>query len=324
LKTTRNGLSAAALARVCDAIAPGGRVLRARPLRGGLSASVHLVLVEAANGARGSVVVRRYGEYWQRVDAGAWEREFRLLTALAESSFPAPRPLLLDAAGGPFGAPTVVMSRLPGRPQLAPRNLDDYLGQIARMLAALHALPTAGLEFLPDQRAMIDRNLGLGPEAADAPELPQGTTYELELQRAVRVEVLAEWARVSQTEPHRVLVHGDFWPGNLLWLRRRLVGVVDWEQPRLGDPAKDVATCRGDLSVLFGPAAADAFTRHYEQASGRTLTNMRFWDLFVSTWAVPEIPDWWGSYRILGRTDLPLEVARARIDNFARAALARG
>jgi hypothetical protein len=26
--------------------------------------------------------------------------------------------------------------------------------------------------------------------------------------------------------------------------------VVDWEQPRLGDPAKDVATCRGDLTIV--------------------------------------------------------------------------
>jgi acyl-coenzyme A synthetase/AMP-(fatty) acid ligase len=49
---------------------------------------------------------------------------------------------------------------------------------------------------------------------------------------------------------------------------------------------------------------------------------MRFWDLFVSTWAVPEMPDWLGSYHVLGRQDLTLEVARERIGNFARAALA--
>ena len=41
---------------------------------------------------------------------------------------------------------------------------------------------------------------------------------------------------------HRTLVHGDYWPGNLLWQRGRLTGVVDWEEPRLGDPSRDVAT----------------------------------------------------------------------------------
>ena len=113
-----------------------------------------------------------------------------------------------------------------------------------------------------------------------------------------------------------VLVHGDYWPGNLLWLRGRLVGVVDWEQPRLGDPAKDVATCRGDLCVMFGQDAADAFAARYEAASGQALQNMRFWDLFISTWAVPEMPEWAGAYRILGRKDLTTEVAPERIRNF--------
>ena len=309
------GLSAAALARVCDAIAPGGRVVRVRPLRGGISSSVHLVQVETDDGARHGVVVRRYGEYSQRIDPPACAREFKLLTALADTSFPAPRPLLLDAEGGPFGAPTVVMSRLPGRPLLAPRDLDRYLEQMARTLAELHALPIAGLEFLRDQRAMVDRNLASDRDTHGDP-----------LQQAVLDAVLAEWDNVSQSERRRVLVHGDYWPGNVLFLRGRLVGVVDWEQPRLGDPAKDVATCRGDLCVMFGQDAADAFAARYEAASGQALQNMRFWDLFISTWAVPEMPEWAGAYRILGRKDLTLEVANERIRNFARTALenARG
>ena len=62
------------------------------------------------------------------------------------------------------------------------------------------------------------------------------------------------WRRVSQLPERRALVHGDYWPGNLLWRRGRLIGVIDWEQPRLGDPTKDVATCRGDLNILFGSA----------------------------------------------------------------------
>lgn len=308
--SARNGLSAAALERVRAAVAPGGRVVRVRPLRGGLSSSVHLVRLTDEGGQRHAVVVRRYGEYWQRVDPAACGREFKLLTALAETTFPAPRPLLLDAEGGPFGAPTVVMTRLPGRPLLAPRNLDDYLRQMARTLAELHALPTQGLGFLPDQRAMVDRNLSADYETHGDP-----------LRQAIRAAALAEWQRVAPTELENILVHGDYWPGNQLWLRGRLVGVVDWEQPRLGNPAKDVATCRADLWVMFGQAAADAFVSHYAQASGRTLKNMRFWNLFVSTWAVPEMPQWVGAYQVLGRPDLTVELGCARIAEFARAAL---
>jgi aminoglycoside phosphotransferase (APT) family kinase protein len=303
----RQGLRAAALERVRELVAPGGRVSRVRPLRGGISSSVHLVQLTTDAGVRQAVVVRRYGEYWQRTDPAACEREFRLLGVLAQSGFPAPRPLLLDAEGGPFGAPTVIMSRLPGRPSLSPRDRDGYLRQMADTLARLHALPTEHMEFLPDQRRIVERTVAAEYEGDDP------------LQREINQALRAPWPRVAH-EP-RVLVHGDYWPGNLLWLRGRLVGVVDWEQPRLGAPGKDIATCRGDLWVLFGPEAADAFVSYYEEAAQRTVSDMSFWDVLISTWAVREMDAWVEAYQILGRPDLTPEVARGRIRAFARAAL---
>jgi aminoglycoside phosphotransferase (APT) family kinase protein len=295
---------------VCDELAPGGQIVRVRPLRGGISSSVHMVRMRSADGERRAVVVRRYGEYWQRVDPAACAREFKLLTVLAGTAFPAPRPLLLDAEGGPFGAPTVVMTRLSGRPECAPRDLSDYLQQMAQMLAELHALPTQSLDFLPDQRDMVNRTLGSRKETDDP------------LQKAILDAAQAEWPRASQSL-QRVLVHGDYWPGNLLWQRGRLVGVVDWEQPRLGEPTKDVATCRGDLAVLFSQAAADEFVDRYVAAGGQSVNDLRFWDLLISSWAVPEMPGWAVAYRVLGRPDLTSDVATERIRAFARAAVER-
>jgi aminoglycoside phosphotransferase (APT) family kinase protein len=297
---------------VRDALAPDGQVTRVRPLRGGISASVHLVHLKDALGQRQAVVVRRYGEYWQRTDPAACGREFKLLEILAQMSFPAPRPLMLDTEGGPFGAPTVVMTRLPGRPVLAPRDLTSYLQQLAHTLADLHRLPTHELGFLPDQRDMVSRVLGKRPETDD------------ELQLAVHEAAVAEWSRIITLPPiPRVLVHGDYWPGNILWVRGRLVGVVDWEQPRLGEPVKDVATCRGDLWFLFGQAAADEFLDEYERAIGLKVNDLRFWDLLISFWAVPEVKEWAVAYRVLGRTDLTSEIATERVRAFARAALNR-
>jgi aminoglycoside phosphotransferase (APT) family kinase protein len=216
----------------------------------------------------------------------------------------------VDPDGGPFGAPTVVMSRLPGRPLLAPRNLFDYVGQMARILADLHRLPIDSLDFLPDQRDLTRRALASRPSADDP------------LQHAVFDAAVAAWPRVLESAVPRALLHGDYWPGNLLWSRQRLIGVVDWEQPRLGDPAKDVATCRGDLTILFGPPAADEFVRQYETASGTRVGNRRFWDLLISTWAVREIEDWASVYPVLGRPELTPDMARVRIRAFAEAALA--
>jgi aminoglycoside phosphotransferase (APT) family kinase protein len=262
-------------------------------------------------GAREAVVVRRYGEYWQRTDPAACEREFVILGVLTRHGFPVPKPLLLDAQGGPFGAPTVVMTRLPGKPLLAPRDLSDYLEQIAATLARLHSLPVTEFGFLREQRVNVERTLDVFFGAPDDP-----------LQVAVWSEAKAAWPRVANASREHSVVHGDFWPGNLLWVRGRLVSVVDWEQPRLGDPAKDVATCRGDISVLFGLDAADEFVRHYRNAGGCRIEELRFWDLLISTYAVKQIEEWATVYPVLGRPELTPAMARDRIREFAESAMA--
>lgn len=281
-------------------------------MRGGISSSVHLVSLQTADGARQAVVVRRYGEYWLKTDPAACQREFKLLRHLSTIGFPAPRPLFLDADGGPFGAPTVVMSRLPGKPLCAPRNLADFLEQMAQTLAELHRLPVDGLDFLPNQRAMVDRALGRTLETDDP------------LQVALGEAARSEWARYPRSEDVETLVHGDYWPGNLLWRRGQLVGVIDWEQPRLGDPTKDVATARGDLAVLYGSAAADAFVEYYLAAGGQPLSHAHFWELLICAWAVPEMPAWAQAYRALGRADLTSEVATERMRAFATRVLDDG
>jgi aminoglycoside phosphotransferase (APT) family kinase protein len=310
--TSKHGLSPAALEQVRDVIAPAGRVVRYRPLHGGISSSVHLVQVEAADGVRSAVVVRRYSDYEQRVNPAACANEFKLLGILARSGFPAPRPLLLDdRTDNSFGAQTVVMTRLLGRPLLSPSNVSYYVEQMARMLARLHALPTTGLDFLPDQRVLVSRSLATPLETDDP------------LRKAVHTAAVAEWPRVSQTEQRRVLCHGDYWPGNMLWLRERMVGLVDWEQPRVGDPAQDVATVRGDLTILLGPRPGDEFVACYEAESGQRVRELRFWDLLISSVAIAQIAHWVSVYPALGRTDVSVALGTERIRTFARAALER-
>jgi len=306
----RRGLSQAALEHVRQELAPGGRVVRVRPMQGGISSSVHLVHLQARDGKRQAVVVRRYGTYLHRVDPSACEREFRVLQVLARSGFPVPSPLLLDADGEVYGARTLVMERVVGRPLLAPDDLGDYLDQTARTLARLHALPIADVAFLPELRVDIERALSeyRGRQADD-------------LQAAIYAAACREWASIAAKTFPMALVHGDYWPGNILWRRNRLIGVIDWEQPRIGDPVKDVATCRGDISILFGMAAADEFLRRYIAAGGASVETLPFYELLISTWAVREIEQWAVVYPLLGRPDLTPAAARERIRTFAQAAL---
>jgi hypothetical protein len=89
----------------------------------------------------------------------------------------------------------------------------------------------------------------------------------------------------------------------------------------MGDPMKDVATCRSDFFVLFGREAADEFVAQYLACGGFPIAGARFWDLLIASWAVPEMAEWAVAYRVLGRPDMTTEVAVKRIRKFAEQAL---
>jgi aminoglycoside phosphotransferase (APT) family kinase protein len=112
------------------------------------------------------------------------------------------------------------------------------------------------------------------------------------------------------------------WPGNTLWSRSRLTGIVDWQIAAIGDPRYDVAYCRQDLFLFASDRAARTFTRAYEVAIGRSLTDMWFWDLSASLRPLAEPRAWLSGYEQLGRTDLSLGATVRLLRRFIERALA--
>jgi aminoglycoside phosphotransferase (APT) family kinase protein len=312
----RRAPSRESLAVICAAIQPGGRVGTVRRLRGGISSGMHAVDLVGPSGEHHWVVVRRYGTWRLEHHPRVAEQEWATLTALARVGAPTPRPIWLDASGTVFGCPTIVTSRVPGRGLLAPRDLDSWVRQLAEALARIHAAPLseAELALLVDQRTELDRVLAPAETPASLEDKPLGQEVWAGLRRF--------WPQIEPTAPS--LVHGDFWPGNTLWRYGRITGVIDWEQVRSGDPTQDVGCCRLDLTLLFGPEAADLFLRTYLDVSTRKIGRIWFWELYVATWAIENVEHWVEGYHDLGRTDVAPELARARLERFTEDALARG
>ncbi|MBV9170958.1 MAG: phosphotransferase [Chloroflexi bacterium] len=300
-------LSPGQLNALVSALAPGGRALRIRPLRGGMSTSVHRVRLANSVDSVNDVVIVRFDADWHRADPDIARCEFKLLQALAQTDVPVAEPLLVDD-GSIFGWPTLVTTRLPGRTWLnpPPSHLEGYIRSMANLLVRVHSLGIADLDFVPRQIPPLDRTL------AEASELPDP------IERAV-------WRELHATRPEscarRVLVHNDYWPGNLLWRRGRLVGLVDWEAPRLGDAGRDVGTCHGDASMLFGHAAAERFLENYIEAGGEPGENLRFWKLYHVAHALGELDSWLPGLHALGRTDFTLERLRSVVQEMGRVAL---
>jgi aminoglycoside phosphotransferase (APT) family kinase protein len=287
-----------------------------RRLRGGISSGMHAVDLVGPDGQHSWVVVRRYGQWRLEHHPRVAEQEWATLTALARVGAPTPRPIWLDTSGTVFGCPTIVISRLPGRGLLAPRDLPAWIRQLAEALAQIHAAPLtdAELAILEDQRAELDRRLASEDTPTSLADKPLGPETWSALQRC--------WPQIAPSASPG-LVHGDFWPGNTLWRHGRLSGVIDWEQVLWGDQAQDVGCCRLDLTLLFGPEAADLFLQTYQAAAGRTVTHLYFWELLNGAWALEGVEHWIEGYHDLGRTDVAAAVARTRLERFVTNALAR-
>lgn len=253
-----------------DRIAPGGRVLRAWPLTGGVSASVVALELLRGDGVCERVVVRRREVHdWKPGEAGGVAREHDLLARLFELGLPVARPRLL--AGD-----TLVLDHVEGT-TAAPA---DAAGPMAEVLARIHATELTNFPALP---------MRVDPVA----ELLEWLPATPGLEDALR-------ARGAFGGAARLL-HGDFWPGNLVWRRGEIAAVLDWEDAAVGDPLSDLACARVELACAAGEAAARDFTDRYVRRTDVDAERLPVWDLYVATAALASMDRWGLPAEVLAR-----------------------
>lgn len=254
---------------VAAEVGPGSSVVRSRALRGGVTSVVHAVDVVDAVGERRRLVLRTYapGSFIEQ-DPALVADEVRALQALEATGIAdVPRVVAWDEDGTAAGRPAVLSTRLPGRPVVGGMDLDRWIEGLAEAVVAnitrLRAVPTAGL---PDYVPWHD----VGPGARVIPP--------------AWVRDQAGWVRCGAAIAHAVLpsglplqaIHRDSNPGNFLWWRGRVRGVVDWVHLCRGPVEDDVARCRVNIWLLAGEQAADRFLRLVESAG---VPYDRRWDL---------------------------------------------
>jgi aminoglycoside phosphotransferase (APT) family kinase protein len=271
----------AAIEHAVAALEPGGRLLEARALTGGVSAEVVGLTIATSRGTVRRVVFRRHREtdfkqHARRVTA----MEHAVLSVLHRDGFAVPEPYLIVDTGT---APYLVIQWIDGSTELGPDRVPAAMEQMARFLAQLHAVPAdtvaaAGLEHLED------------PAEAVVPFLPPTDIGE-----RVRAALATGTCERDATRP--VLLHGDYWPGNVMWRDGVLVAVVDWEDARLGDPLADLATARVELLCQHGAEAMEQFTAHYlarreDAGDPPRLDGLSLWEVYVSAAALATMHAW--------------------------------
>jgi aminoglycoside phosphotransferase (APT) family kinase protein len=236
---------AAALAWVESVV--GGSVEAVRALRGGLSSAVHLVTVAGER-----MVLRRYVRPETPVDdPGIADHEARALDFVDQVPIPTPRLLATDLAGVETGVPTILMSWLPGRVEWAPSNMDGWLRGMTNLLPKIHDAPLPAPGVIRPFRTYRQHSY----------DPPPWTRWPGVWQRGVQI------AHGPVPGGHHVFLHRDFHPGNVLWRRGKVSGLVDWQAASIGPASVDVGHCRVNL-LSYGTEVVDRFTTLWEQASG--------------------------------------------------------
>jgi aminoglycoside phosphotransferase (APT) family kinase protein len=280
----------AAASGICDAvrrIEPKAVVESLTTMYGSYSNLTQLVRYRTPNhDSANQVVLRRYnpagGDPKQKACL-----EFHALAWLHNHHLPVARPLLLDADGDLLGSPGFLMTFMPGRqlmwPDIAPLNSNAYAREMAEMLAMIHGVPGEPFpEFFLNQNdtALWFRRRGVIPD------------YLLQ-----HPDGQAIWDAIGSHLPdfHRtdtVLIHGDFWGGNVLWENGVICGVLDWEEVGCGDAGIDVAYQLMELALVGEEEAAETFLQIYEAAVGKKVANLAFWKLAVAVRPIKRPDDW--------------------------------
>jgi aminoglycoside phosphotransferase (APT) family kinase protein len=260
---------------------PGGKLLSSWKLTGGISAEVTALEIELADGQAKKLVVRSHTRVGSDRSPRVAETEFRLLQVLRDEPIPAPAPYLLDLGGKIFPSPTLVIEFIDGKPDLTPDNLNGFITQLAHHLAAIHSIDRKKAAFLAKQGEELERWLTIRPPVLD----------ETIGEKEIREKVESAWPWPKNQE---VLLHGDYWPGNVLCRDGTVVSIIDWEESEIGDPLTDVSIARFDILWAYGLEAMQSFTQQYLALTNVDATHLPYWDLYAALRPALRMAEWAG------------------------------
>lgn len=134
--------------------ATGGTVVGWRRMTGGVASVVHRLTIDRG-GRRDVVVLRQYEReflaHMETGTAGLITAEAAILRDVHRAGIPAPEPIAADPGGHDCGGhPAILMTRVPGRLDLAPDDPDAWLGQIAAVATRIHNTRVASPAAVPE------------------------------------------------------------------------------------------------------------------------------------------------------------------------------
>ena len=256
--------------------------VRSEPLTGGSSAFVTRLTLESADGEVRHAVFRQHTDRTGKAHGSlVASKEFHLTKRLADMGFEVARPLALHGSETADGS-WLATEWIEGSTVVPTTGIAPALRQMADFLGRLHEVDIGDLEA-PGLVGIEDPVDAL---RSAVPETVAGESLVSILDTGVR--------RAPNADS---VLHGDFWPGNVLFHQGELVAVLDWEDALLGDPLVDLACARVELTCAYGQKACDDFTTAYltgaaSRSEPLVLDDLSLWEAYVSATALRSMHRW--------------------------------
>lgn len=245
---------------------------------------------------------------------GLWPFMIRTGAAALEAAerheLSAPRLIGADLAGEEAGAVTTLETVVPGSTLWPTPTSVERLRAAGAALAPVHAVamaPTKDLRLRP-------RPIAVDDFAADR---RTGRTPTTRLLEAADQLIQAHSLPAAET----VFVHGDVWPGNIIWTGEDTPVLIDWKTAGVGAPGIDLGELRKQVAIIFGPEAPDSVLDGWERAAGTKAEDVAYWDAVAALNTPTEIADGYQTGGWAPLMDGP--AATARRNAFLESALKR-
>ena len=231
--------------------------------------------------------------------AHAVDREYRVITALANTDVPVAKTFCLCEDESIIGTAFYVMDCVEGRvlwdptlPEISRDERGAYYAEMNRVIAALHqvGIDAVGLTDYGKHGDYFARQISRW-----------GKQYlATDVERIEAMDKLIEWLPSNiPAEDDTSIVHGDYRLDNMIFhpTEPRILAVLDWELSTLGHPLADFSyhcmvyhmpnagALRGlsgqDLEGLGIPAESD-YVRDYFAAVGKPAPGQDEWDFYMA------------------------------------------
>ena len=254
-----------------EGLLPHVKYKSSRILEGGVSSEVFLIIVESKKGEE-KIVLRTEGG---QPAENSIKTEYLLLEKLHQTKVPCAKPIHLDHSKEILDKDFMLMTYLEGTIEIPKIKNFGFLNKMVGILKNIHNVDTKILPTLPCRFDPTYDLFEFLPNARINKELKA---------------ILKGYDTSYSGKP--VLLHGDFWPGNILWIKDEISGVLDWEYAAIGDPLSDLAVASLELKYDYGKRGVDRFLDLYSKNFSIDQSRLSLWLIYVSASTLFFIDEW--------------------------------